>query len=71
MAAALEVKNSGSFGEATIQKVRNDFGRLREAGVGIEKMKHTAVVRQKSVALPKRLQWRRLDVQSMLAKMAK
>jgi hypothetical protein len=33
VAAALEVKNSGSFGEATIQKVRNDFGRLREAGV--------------------------------------
>jgi len=33
VAAALEVKTSGSFGDATIQKVRADFGRLREAHI--------------------------------------
>ena len=33
VAAALEVKNSGSFGEGTLEKVRRDFGRLREVGI--------------------------------------
>lgn len=30
---ALELKNSGSFGEPTLQKIKRDFGRLRQAGV--------------------------------------
>ncbi|MGA2116849.1 MAG: hypothetical protein ABSH56_19085 [Bryobacteraceae bacterium] len=33
VAVALEVKNSGSFGEATILKVRSDFERLHMVGV--------------------------------------
>ncbi len=33
VAAALEVKNSGSFGESTLGKVRHDFSRFREAGI--------------------------------------
>jgi hypothetical protein len=33
IAAALEVKNSDSFGESTLKKVRHDFGRLREANI--------------------------------------
>jgi len=33
VAAALEIKNSGSFGDKTIQKVRADFGLFHEAGI--------------------------------------
>lgn len=33
VAAALEVKNSGSFGESTLKKVRHNFGRFRVAGI--------------------------------------
>ena len=33
VAAALEIKNSGSFGRGTLEKIRRDFGLFREAGV--------------------------------------
>ena len=33
VAAALEVKNSGSFGDATLEKLRKDFGRFERAGI--------------------------------------
>jgi hypothetical protein len=33
VAAALEIKKMGSFGEQTLQTIRNNFNRLRELGV--------------------------------------
>jgi hypothetical protein len=33
VAAALEIKKSGSFGEPTLQKIRKNFGLLRDLGV--------------------------------------
>ncbi len=33
VAAALEIKNSGSFGESTLEKIRKDFAICQEAGI--------------------------------------
>jgi hypothetical protein len=33
VAAALEIKNTGTFGENSLAKIRRDFGHFREAGI--------------------------------------